>query len=218
MKRFIVALVLTGLCTWGFAQEASIKEMTGTVQIKAPGSTVWAPAAIGAILTQNTTISTGFKSTAILLVGNSTLTVRPLTRLTLEELTSSQGNDQVALNIQTGRIRAEVAPPAGGKVNFAVRSPSATASVRGTVFDFDTINLEVNNGIVQFAGDNGRPVMVYAGGSSAVDVVSGRSAEPIETAVAELFPTPPAGSDSGAPAIQDDLIAGTQTMDFTITY
>jgi hypothetical protein len=217
MKMMMPFLLMAIVYASGFAQEAIIRDMTGTVELKAPGSAVWTPAAPGAVLARNTAISTGFKSTAVLLVGNSTLTVRPLTRLTLEELTRSQGDEQVSLHIQTGRIRAEVTPPAGGKINFAVRSPSATASVRGTTFDFDTINLDVDNGTVQYSGVDGRSVMVYAGGSSTIDSVSGRAAEPQETAAAEQIPTLPPGAESGIPYVPNDIVVGSGGVDYTLT-
>jgi hypothetical protein len=188
------------------AQQAVIKEFYGTVELKAAGSAVWVKAADwGSPLERNTAISTGFKSTAILKIGNSTLTVRPLTKLTLEEIIQNQGNEQINLNLQTGRVRAQVIPPAGGRTSLTVKGPIATASVRGTVFDFDTLNLDVEEGAVIFSGENGRTVTVYAGGSSTVDAVTGQAAGPRETAAAELYPAMPAGSDSGMPLVTDDI-------------
>jgi hypothetical protein len=81
-----------------------------------------------------------------------------------------------------------------------VRSPTATASVRGTVFEFDTVNLRVAEGTVSFSGADRTAVYVAAGQSSSPDPVSGRAAAPVETAAA-LTPPPPAGAeDSAAPA------------------
>ncbi|MDR2369848.1 MAG: FecR family protein, partial [Treponema sp.] len=140
----------------------------------------------------------GFKSTALLVVGSSTITVRPLTRLTLEEIQNITGGESARLLLQTGRIRAEVKPPAGATADFTVRSPIATASVRGTSFDFDGVNLSVDEGLVHVAGGNGSAVYVGAGHRVVSDPVTGRTAGGVETARGELAPDlPQAAAESG---------------------
>jgi hypothetical protein len=199
-----------------FAQ-AVIRDLSGTVEVKAPGAGDWVPAQRGETLAKDGLISTGFRSTAVLLVGNSTLMVRPLTRLSVEELVEIQGSEQVRVNLQTGRVRAEVAPPAGGRTDFTVKAPSATASVRGTVFEFDTLNLTVANGTVELSSSDGTSVRVEAGGASFVNEATGAVASPEETAAAGLVPTLPVGSDSGAAVTPDKPqapIQGGFTMDF----
>ncbi|MDR1904517.1 MAG: FecR family protein [Treponema sp.] len=114
---------------------AFFRELSGTVETRASGSAVWVKAAKGYPIGKDTIISTGFKSTAVIAVGNSTLTVRPLTRLSLEAIIQNQDGEQVSLYLQTGRVRAEVKPPSRGNIDFTVRGPSITASVRGTGFD-----------------------------------------------------------------------------------
>ncbi|MDR1352158.1 MAG: FecR family protein [Treponema sp.] len=169
--------------------------MTGTVELKVPGSADWIPGKKGSRVLPNTVISTGFRSTALLAVGDSTIAVQPLTRLSLEELIKQAGTERASLNLHTGRIRAQVAPPAAGSIEFSVRSPMATASVRGTAFNFDTLNLEVRKGAVSFAPAiqgtaSSRPVLVRAGESSRIDADSGRVLSP--QAAAETSRTPPA--------------------------
>jgi hypothetical protein len=82
-------------------------------------------------------------------------------------------------------------------VEFTVRSPIATASVRGTVFDFDTDNRRVDEGTVSISGTDSTAVYVAAGQSSSPDPVSGKTAAPVETAVA-MTPPPPAGMEETA--------------------
>jgi hypothetical protein len=177
-----------------------IRDLRGTVEVKGPGAPGWQAAAVGQELGGDTLVSTGFKSEALLDLGNSTLLVRPLTRLSLGELESAAKGERVELGLRAGRIRAEVKAPVGGKVEFTVRSPIATASVRGTVFEFDTVNLKVEEGTVSFAGADRTAVYVGAGQSSAPDPASGRTAAPVETAAA-LTPPPPAGvEDTAVPA------------------
>jgi hypothetical protein len=145
-------------------------------------------------------ISTGFKSTALLVLGNSTITLQPLTRLSLEELMETRGDEQVEVYLRTGRVRAEVRPPVGGTTVFTVRSPIATASVRGTVFDFDTVNLTVTEGQVQFAGATGSPVPVRGGESSSVDEAISTASVPREEQAADLAPVVPPGAEPGVAA------------------
>jgi len=199
MRQSIKFLLITALIFFLaapglFAQNAAqavIRELSGTVELKQPGATAWQPATRGQTLTGDTVVSTGFRSNAIIALGNSMLTVQPLTRLTLAELSRAQNVERVEINLTTGRVRAEVKPPVGSRADFTISSPSATASVRGTTFEFDTINLTVSEGTVSFAGASGVPVIIDAGGLSSVDERSGRAASAVETLLAELKPALP---------------------------
>jgi hypothetical protein len=84
-------------------------------------------------------------------------------------------------------------------VDFTVRGPSITASVRGTVFEIDTVNLEVSEGTVEFAGASGAPVAVDAGGSSFADGGTGRPVSPAGAAAAALRPALPPGAEAAVP-------------------
>jgi hypothetical protein len=196
-KTLIVVLVITAGIAGAQSPRAVIRELRGTVETKAPGASAWRTAAVGQELEPETLVSTGFKSEAILDLRGSTLQVRPLTRLSLGELEAAADADRIGIQLRSGRIRADVKPPAGGKVEFTVRSPIATASVRGTVFDFDTVNLSVEEGTVSFAGADNTAVYVAAGQSSSPDPASGRASAPIETAAAQT-PPPPAGVEEVA--------------------
>jgi hypothetical protein len=201
-QTLVPALVLGTLLFAGavYAQEtASFREVTGTVEIKAPGSGNWVNAAAGDRIEKSTLISTGFKSSAVVLVGNSVIMVQPVTRLSLEEILRNQGNEQVNLYLHSGRIRADVNPPAGGTSAFTVRSPIATASVRGTSFEFDTENLKVVEGRVLYSLANGRGTYVAEGGTSYVDETSNTVVSPFEVAAELLSPALPPGGASGVP-------------------
>jgi hypothetical protein len=154
---------------------------------------------------RDTVVSTGFKSTARIGLGNSILTVRPLTRLTLEELAQRGNDEEAGLYLETGRIRAEVTPPSGGKTDFTVRSPSVTASVRGTVFEFDTRQIQVESGQVLFANASGQAVYVDGGERSYVDETQIRMViPPFDAELASLTPNlsglRDTGSDTGTGA------------------
>jgi len=177
MKRAIFALLLIGTATFGFAQKAVIKDLTGTVELKLSGSSVFIPAVVGVEIAQDTIISTGFKSTALVQAGSAVITIRPLTRLTFTEIRALQETENINLNLQSGRVRIDVNPPAGIKSSLKISSPTATASVRGTSFEFDTRNLRVNSGTVDFIGKWGYQVSVQEGRTSVV-TASGTASAP----------------------------------------
>jgi hypothetical protein len=184
------------------APTARILETSGTVEVKAPGAAEWEAAEAGQVLERASLISTGFRSTALIRIGNSDITVRPLTRLSLEEIAANQDGERVTLNLRAGRVRADVKPPAGGRTDFSVRAPTATASVRGTVFDFDGTRLRVEEGRVRLSGESVTGAYISAGHSTAVDPKSGKTAAVIERVKEELAPALPAGVDAvpAAPA------------------
>jgi hypothetical protein len=198
MKRIVLVflVLLAAAAVWAQAPVALVKEFTGKVEVMAPGGT-WKPATKGMKLAKNTAISTGFKSVAVLTLGSSTLTVKPLTKLSLEEIAKLEGSEQVKLYLSAGRVKAAVAAPSGGSTDFSVKSPSATASVRGTDFDFDAVNLVVNEGVVAFVGANGHAVYVPAGGISSIGA-GGASTSSLQEAVAALAPLLPPGVDPGS--------------------
>jgi hypothetical protein len=130
------------------------------------------------------------------MIGNSAVTVKPLTRLRVEEVSSGEKTELVELNLRAGRVRADVVPPAGKAVTFTIRSAVATASVRGTVFEFDGIRLNVEEGRVHLGGETVTGAYIGAGRSTAVDTESGKTAAAVERAKEELSPAPPAGADA----------------------
>jgi hypothetical protein len=180
-------------------EEAYIRELTGTVEVKDPGAAEWRAARTEERLSRNTLISTGFKSTARIVLGNSTVIVRPLTRLSLEEIQNTQGSELVNLYLQTGRVRAEVNPPASGKTDFTIRSPTATASVRGTTFEFNGENLIVDEGKVHVTGGDGSSVYVGAGYQVFSNPETGRTTEVAEAAKERLTPGAPAAAVEDMP-------------------
>jgi hypothetical protein len=203
---------------------AILRELNGRVEVKLSGSAEWIPAEADMPVEQATLISTGFKSTALLALGNSTIIIQPLTRLSLEEIVEQGGNEQVNVYLQAGRVRAEVRPPVGGTTDFTIRSPIATASVRGTAFDFDTVNLNVTEGRVQFAGATGSMVPVRKGETSSVNEVSATVTAPREEQAAAFTPALPPGTDTGGaatrgpPAGNGMIPSNSQgTLDLTVT-
>jgi hypothetical protein len=200
MNKMIAVLAFFAGAAGLFAQEAVIRELRGTVEVKEAGAAAWSPAARGQAVGRDGMISTGFRSGAVITIGNSTLTVQPLTRLGLEELIRGEGVDQAVINLRAGRIRAEVKPPVGTRTEFTVRSPIATASVRGTSFEFDGAELKVDEGRVHVSGGDGAGAYVAAGHEAKTDMETGRTAGAAERAREELAPPVPAGAGGAAEA------------------
>jgi hypothetical protein len=196
------------------AAGALIREITGTVEVKAPGAAEWRAAVIGQELERAALISTGFRSTAIIRIGNSTITVRSLTRLSVEEIAAGQSGEQVILNLRAGRVRADVRPPVGGRTEFSVKSPTATASVRGTVFDFDGTRLTVEDGWVHLGGESAAGAYIGPGHTTALDTENGKTATVIERVKEELAPTLPAGLDTAPEAPAAAPVSGSLGIGF----
>jgi len=187
---FFITMIIAGV----FCQNGIIRELTGEVELKKAGETVFVPAAAGDVVSPNTVVSTGFRSTAVIAVGGSVITVRPLTRLTLAEIQSAEKTENVKVKLQTGKVRVEVKPPAGTRVNLNVQSPSATASVRGTIFEMDTQNLIGIEGKVMLNGTNGAGVMVTGANSSSSNI-DGTVSNPAINAEQSVQLQPLAGLD-----------------------
>ena len=165
-----------------------IRNLAGTVELKPAGETAFSPAKIGDEAAADTVISMGFKSSATVAVGSSTILVRALTRLTLTEISGTQGTEHVGIELRAGRVRVDVKPPSGGKADFTVVTPSATASVRGTNFEMDTRNLRVHEGAMAYRGLRGGAVTVYSGPEIHVDLTNGKVSDPVAAVIAELLP------------------------------
>ena len=195
-SKIIIGLFLLFAVSGIFAQEAIIKEIAGTVELKRASSAAWEAAVQGQTITGGTIISTGFKSYALIGIGNSVITIRPLTRLSLTEIRASQVTETINVNLQAGRVRAEVNPPAGARSAYTLQTPSATASVRGTIFELSTYTLRVMEGSVEFKGKSGIPVTVDSGGYSYVNERNEKVAFSKESLLSFLNPDKPVAFDS----------------------
>ena len=208
MKKSLGILIL---CIAGIfplaasALTATITEVAGKVECKLPGAD-WKTAKAGDVLPAGSFISTGFKSTAILQTESAMLTVKPVTRLSLEELIKSEGTSKTQMFLMTGRVKAEVTPKDGEKAEFKVKSPTATASVRGTGFEFDGQNLLVEHGAVQFESSAGMGIpQIVASGEFSTVSQTGTVTTPVAIAAST--------SASPLQAIQSTSIAAANNTD-----
>ncbi len=183
----ILILCIAGISSLSAAVlTATITEVAGKVECKLPGKE-WQSAKTGDVLPAGSLISTGFKSTAILKTEAATLTVKPVTRLSLEELVKSEGTTKTQMFLMTGRVRAEVTPKDGEKAEFKIKSPTATASVRGTGFEFDGQNLFVDHGTVQLEAESGIGIpQSVSGGQFSTISQTGTVTPPIAVATTSI--------------------------------
>jgi len=168
MKRIGVAIVIAlglvlAVVAAGAQSRAVFTTVTGKVEIQNPGEQTWQAATAGMEVPIRATISTGFGGRAVLQVGSTTLTVRPLTRLRIEELSTQNNVIRTNLAMPVGRIRVEVKSSAGTKNDFTVRSALSTAAVRGTGFDTDGARIGVFESTVAFSSQSGVSTNVSAG-------------------------------------------------------
>jgi len=218
MKKVFLVAVLTNVTLWCvFAQTGTIRKMLGDVELRHAGAAGFVPASAGSQVAQDTIVSTGFRSTAIIEIGSSTLTVRPLTRLSLAEISTAVGTENLSLNLQAGRVRVDVSPPAGTTASFSVQSPEATASVRGTSFEFDMRSVTVLEGSVDFRGGSGAPVTVQAGGESVVGV-GGTAGNPAQIVFQNLSPPVPVGAGAAGETVVAPVVIPPTTGNIIIDW
>lgn len=153
-KVFIIVCIAVFACSL-FAQEAVIKTVKGKVEVSTDGK-AWTPAKPEQVIKKGSYISTSFKSSAVIIVNGSIINVKALTRMNLDELTKTPDGPQTELYLVSGKVQVEVKPAADNEITtFKVKSAMATASVRGTGFEFDGVNLLVNHGAVQLMDNLG---------------------------------------------------------------
>ena len=131
MKRIILTIfLLVGsvavFAATGVAQDkAEVISFTGKAEYQTADG--WIPVTVGTLLEQGTVISTGFKSS-----GDSRFTVAALSRIAIDKLVEDDSSYDTEMKLSTGKLQMDVKAKPGKTTSFTVKSPTATASVRGT--------------------------------------------------------------------------------------
>ena len=184
MKRIFLVIAIMSLIVCSVYSQSSytgkILEINGNVDLKPAGSSSFVKAGVGDEIALDTIVSTGFRSIAVIAAGNSIITVQPLSQLSLSE------NNNI--NLQTGKIKIE--PTAGTQTIFTVHSPGTNSFVRGTSFEYDTVNMKANEGRVLFSGISGPAVVVQEGREDAL----GADKKPSGSSASCSLPSAPGGS------------------------
>ena len=146
MKKTCLLVFFALLIIPAFTLDAVVVSVLGKAEMQTAKG--WQPMKEGSKLTAGTLVSTGFKSQAVLAIGKSTVTVQPLSRLTIEQLTERADSDVSKIYLDAGSIKADIKAAENKRVGFTVKSPVATASVRGTSGTIDSFGvLESTSGV-----------------------------------------------------------------------
>ena len=145
IKGLLVAAVLTVLGASLFAADATVTFVSGKVEVQRGGK--WVALQKGDSVSKSETISTGFQSEAKIKMMDSVMYLGPVTRITLEELSSTGQQDNVNVFLKTGSARSQVKHVDNKRVNYQVHTAVAVASCRGTDWIIDD-----SNNIICFEG------------------------------------------------------------------
>ena len=145
MRAVMILLLIFCFSMPLFGADGVFREVSGKVEYRLGGEG-WSNAAIGVSVPSGAQISTGFNSKASLEIESAILKIRPLTRMSIEELVEKEGVVSTNLHLKVGRIRAEVQSAEDLRHDFRVRSALSTAAVKGTSFEYDGVNVKVFDG------------------------------------------------------------------------
>lgn len=210
MKKLLFLACFASLTVGLYAAEAAVfREVKGKVEYQLEGED-WMPAKVGVSIPKGAVISTGFKSTASIEALGSVILIKPLTRMVLDELVRNSAGTKTGLTLLSGKVKTEVKPSsATSSTVFDVKSPTATASVRGTGFEFDGENILVNHGNVEFSNQWGITRSVQGGEFSSTGGKGGAVSPPIPVKPAEKpLITADGGAEETDAMFQDSADSG----------
>jgi hypothetical protein len=141
----------------GASNAAVIRGLTGAVEKTVSGTSSWKKAARGDLLFAGDSLRTGEKSFVLLrLPGRHAARVDANTTVALDDLSDPvQNRHRTALRFSVGKLFADVTEKTTPSTDraFEVKTPTATAAVRGTQFSTETSPgkavITVNRGSVQ---------------------------------------------------------------------
>ena len=179
-KRYVwatglVVVLLLIVSAFVMAQSTAVSEATlvvneGEVIISRAGTDKLYTAVSGeaVVVTEGDTVTTSDTATAQLhLKDGGTVELFAATSVEITELVTTEENYQVTLTMLAGRTLNRVVHLLGVNDHYEVRTPSSTASVRGTVFMVDVLSQESTHVVV----DEG--IVNVAMGDQSVDVKAG---------------------------------------------
>lgn len=154
MKKLVFFTISFFICALSFAIEARVISVTGKAQVQKSG--VWRNLAKGDVLQKGDLIQTGFKSQVVFSLKSenedSKITINQLSRITIEQMVEDKSGDSTSIYVTTGSVRSHIKKTKDYRTNYTVRSPVATASVRGTELTlkngFSSSTVKTHNGNV----------------------------------------------------------------------
>lgn len=139
-----------------------ITEISGGVLYREKNNVAYHDAKKGTELEKGYWIKTGADGWVILtLTDNSKLTLANNTEFELTEFVIGKKRKDGVFSISNGKLRASIIKLAGEKVDYKVKSPTATAGIKGTEFMMMNQGLANvffgNEGTVEISGDSTTP-------------------------------------------------------------
>lgn len=131
-KCFVLLFFITFTTVQIFSQNAKVTFTKGKVEVLRQDA--WKPLNVGDLLQESDVVSTGFQSEMKINYKGTIISLGALTRITFEELQSSDTKESVSVFLNTGAVRTKVNHSSGKRVAHSVKTPVAVASVRGTDF------------------------------------------------------------------------------------
>ncbi len=153
MKKIVsFALVAFASVSFLFAADFSAQVVSVSGKAEVFAGSGWKAISAGDSLKSGDMIQTGFKSSVVIKAKESIINVSPLTRMTVEQLSEETEKDNVRVFVKAGGISSDVKKADSKKIGFTVRTPVATASVRGTEFSvrnkFNSTDVDTRRGSV----------------------------------------------------------------------
>jgi len=130
----LVLIALLALATSAAAQEltCSVTKVERKVEVQ-KNEGAWQAAAVGLALSAGDRLHTGYKATAtVKFVDGSTMEVKPMSLVLIQKLDDGTGKAKSRVWLRLGEVSAEVNKRNVAASDFQVRTPTTTASVRGT--------------------------------------------------------------------------------------
>ena len=176
IKTLLLTAVFVIFGTSAFAADATVTFVSGKVEVQRGGK--WIALQKGDTVSKSETISTGFQSEAKIKILESVMYLGPVTRITLEELSSTSQKDNVNVYLKTGTTRSQVKHVDNKRVNYQVHTAVAVASCRGTGWIMDDSNtVEVTENTVAVGVYTESTELAYAEGEASDETESESESE-----------------------------------------
>ena len=212
MKRVYILIFMLITASLFAGTSGEVIAIKGKVEIQKDGQ--WRPAQKGELLDSGVLLSTGFKSELTLKVDGSTIVVQPLTRLRLDEIVKKGDTLSSKVYLDMGSIKANVKAAETKKVSFTVRTPVATASVRGTSGEISYNGiLNGETGIWDYINQTGDVVKVFAGDTVSIDNFGNITPAQITFAQEVKPQTPPTMADKDTTYVGFDEAKHSKDLD-----
>jgi hypothetical protein len=111
---------------------AVVKIVEGTVETRPAVGQPWVPVKVGDTLAEGADIRTGFRARCVLEMNKNALQVAPLAVIRIGELRRDGETVRTRILLKQGGTETNVEKKNGVKNDFAIVTPTATLSVRGT--------------------------------------------------------------------------------------